>query len=316
MSSILMKDHVTIQNMKMKIKKLCRICLFNENNKNYNNNDDFDEEKSNDACNYQNIELQKHPKMYSIHKTMIGKSYVRELISNVTKIEITKGDGYPELICETCLEKFRVANYIQMQCLATHALLQETFKPKNSGIQSKPPKKSLKCAHCNSYFRDRMNLLNHIRSHVERKFTCQFCGLQFIRSDHLKCHTDVKHSKMYMKNFKCDLCSFESYLKQNLRVHMRVHTTEKKQFKCKYCEKSYSYHCDLKRHVFQHENNSPYRCETCDKSFYSKSNLKVHQKIHLGIKKYKCSYCKQEFSQNICLINHVRALHSTNSMKN
>lgn len=202
-----------------------------------------------------------------------------------------------------------MANYIQMQCMTTHSLLRESFRPKIDGLTNKNTKKSFKCAHCNTTFKNRMNLLNHIRSHIDRKFTCQYCGQQFIRSDHLKCHIDVKHSDLINKNFKCDLCPFESYLKQNLRVHMRVHLTNKKLFECSYCDKSYTYHCDLKRHVFQHENNSPYRCEMCDKSFYSKSNLKVHQRIHLGIKQYKCRECKQQFSQNICLVNHVRALH-------
>lgn len=195
-----------------------------------------------------------------------------------------------------------------MQCLTTHSLLRESFRPKIEPLKSTKP--SFKCAHCNTNFKNRMNLLNHIRSHITRKFTCHFCGMQFIRSDHLQCHIDVKHTNHIRKNFKCDLCPYESYLKQNLRVHMRVHlTTNKKIFKCEYCDKAYTYHCDLKRHVYQHESNSPYRCDVCDKSFYSKSNLKVHQRIHLGIKRFKCPECNQQFSQNVSLTNHMRALH-------
>lgn len=70
------------------IKKLCRICLFNQNY--YNNNN---HEERGEACNYQSNEFscdenEKCPKMFSIHKTMIGKYLVRELISNVTKIKV------------------------------------------------------------------------------------------------------------------------------------------------------------------------------------------------------------------------------------
>lgn len=75
------------------IKKLCRICLFNQNYYN-NNNNNHDDDKRGEACNYQSNEFscdeknEKCPKMFSIHKTMIGKYLVRELISSVTKIKV------------------------------------------------------------------------------------------------------------------------------------------------------------------------------------------------------------------------------------
>lgn len=71
------------------IKKLCRICLFNQNYYGTNNNND--NEERGEACNYQRNDFscdEKCPKMFSIHKTMIGKYLVRELITNVTKIKV------------------------------------------------------------------------------------------------------------------------------------------------------------------------------------------------------------------------------------
>lgn len=76
------------------IKKLCRVCLFNQNYYGTNNNNDSEERG--EACNYQSTEFscaEKGPQMFSIHKTMIGKYLVRELISNVTKIKV-KGNFY------------------------------------------------------------------------------------------------------------------------------------------------------------------------------------------------------------------------------
>lgn len=169
--------------------------------------------------------------------------------------------------------------------------------------------KTYDCAHCKSTFKSRGYLLNHIRTHVQRKLSCHECGRLFTRTDHLKTHIQVVHNSNDAEYFRCDLCDFKSFLKQNLRVHMLVHLTGENRFQCKYCEKVYNYKCDLKRHVYRHENTSPYKCDVCLKSFYSKSNLNVHRKTHLGIKEYKCDVCEQRFSQNVSLLNHCKTIH-------
>lgn len=66
------------------MKKLCRICLFNQNYYNNNNNEKEEMEERSEVCNDK-----ERPKMFSIHETMIGKYLVRELISNVTKMKVS-----------------------------------------------------------------------------------------------------------------------------------------------------------------------------------------------------------------------------------
>lgn len=93
----------------MNLKNSCRICLFNNSNIindvqnesieacNYNDNichgylfDDDQIHVTDEKLHSNNVVNNNNEKkrMFSIHKTMISKYFVRELISNVTKIEV------------------------------------------------------------------------------------------------------------------------------------------------------------------------------------------------------------------------------------
>lgn len=86
------------------------------------------------------------------------------------------------------------------------------------------------------------------------------------------------------KLIKCDTCSEEFRFSSLLRVHQRVHTTEKP-----YGEKLFS-------------------CKTCWKPFRTMNNLRAHiRSAHVGEKLYLCRYCGKRFTDTVELKSHMRS---------
>jgi hypothetical protein len=116
--------------------------------------------------------------------------------------------------------------------------------------------KPYECDVCHSSFKDRSNLVKHIRVHTkERPFECTICGNRYAHS-------------------------------QTLRDHMFTHQTngasdQSKPFKCteEGCSKSFANEANMKRHMRTHTKEQPYNCHVCNKSFSQSGNLKTHLKL-------------------------------------
>ena len=58
-------------------------------------------------------------------------------------------------------------------------------------------------------------------------------------------------------------------------VHLKTRKGNKKELKCRFCEKKYNYSQHLKEHILQkHEKSTPFTCDQCTRSFGMKSRLK------------------------------------------
>ncbi|KAK3908337.1 Zinc finger protein Xfin, partial [Frankliniella fusca] len=135
-----------------------------------------------------------------------------------------------------------------------------------------------------------------------RRFSCKYCGEEFIFKSKLIVHTR-KHTGE--KPFKCDRCDARFIQKSHLTAHIRIHTGEKP-FKCDRCTARFIRKADLVIHIRRHTGERPYECAHCNTKFALKSDLARHIRIHTGEKPYGCNRCARRFAVGSSLARHVK----------
>ena len=129
------------------------------------------------------------------------------------------------------------------------------------------------CDECNSIFKEKRNLLEHMKNrHGLKKFKCNFCDYRSNDRKTLKRHENNKHKH---KLFKCLQCEYRSARKDMLNRHINAIHAEKN-IKCDQCEYVTDSNSKLKRHVYvKHEVKT---CNKCEFSTTSLHKLKNHKK--------------------------------------
>ena len=165
-----------------------------------------------------------------------------------------------------------------------------------------------KCNVCGRICPNASTLVIHMRSHTnERPYACSSCEKTYKDSGSLKRHTERTHLKDKRKrNFICENCGKGFFSKNEVKIHMRVHTGETP-YACAYCPARFTQISALQRHQFRHTGVKTHKCLTCLKKFCTKDELNSHSAVHSTIKKFVCSICNALFKFKNNLRKHVRS---------
>jgi len=161
--------------------------------------------------------------------------------------------------------------------------------------------RSYLCTVCDKRFTRKYNLNVHKQVHTSAKlYSCSQCEKRFKTLDCLKRHMNVHSSK-----YKCTECGKCFQHNQELTVHRRSHSGEKR-FECTVCSKRFTTSSDLVVHRRIHSGEKPHKCQLCDKTFTQSGDLNRHMRVHTGDKPYTCSLCNKSFSESGSLQRHKR----------
>lgn len=149
--------------------------------------------------------------------------------------------------------------------------------------------KDFHCDQCNYSAYTRFDIVRHVKNiHTPQsensadKRICPDCGKTVRGNNQLTLHIRKKH--LMIKKYQCDLCSFASYGKYEIRSHLE-HIHIPKEFK------------------------EMYACTLCSSVLSSAMGLRVHmQHKHSGLRPHSC-FCGKNFSLRETLKTHIRNVH-------
>lgn len=133
------------------------------------------------------------------------------------------------------------------------------------------------------------------------RYQCDGCNKSYSTFSGLSKHKQFHCTSQVKKEFSCKYCEKTYVSLGALKMHIRTHTLP---CKCKLCGKAFSRPWLLQGHIRTHTGEKPFRCEHCGRAFADRSNLRAHLQTHSDIKKYSCKSCSKTFSRMSLLLKH------------
>ncbi len=120
----------------------------------------------------------------------------------------------------------------------------------------------------------------------------------------------VLHNKVPSRPETCPLCRESFPTTSELKRHVHIAHTSRKEFKCCYCESRFALRFQLVSHERTHTGGNKVSCEICNKKV-EKKGLKTHLLTHTMDKKYRCPHaeCSVPFATLYEMRRHVNVNH-------
>ncbi|XP_053607384.1 zinc finger protein 540-like [Plodia interpunctella] len=271
---------------------------------------------------------------------------IPEEINNITGVMISMSDSFSKFMCQKCLDLLNGCITFRKMCQKTHELLLElSIKKEKCNNEQKideiietgdpyyvAPSPTYSddntqlCMHCNKGFGDMVSYNVHLtkcsgnkirtrRPDVlprgskmyKKNYLCDICGKIAFSNAQLLQHKSI-HNNVFP--FKCDICPYQGRTLDLLKVHKRSHLADKP-FKCTQCPKSTTTSSNLSKHMRHvHSNNRPYKCSFCDKAFSYQHDMNRHVRdVHLRQNVVECDVCFKKFNTRKILQGHRSKVH-------
>lgn len=222
-----------------------------------------------------------------------------------TDEEEDDGDLYQ---CSICGD-----GYTSMKALRSHLRghTQARSTPPSSGPSSMSSHEELKeepgemliCSTCGESFASRQDLLTHLLLHQDGRglqlndgkppgfkgesesSICGSCGVSCTSYRHLENHSCTTERENALAPAE-EKTTADEHGRPDAPQHNTATTTEseRRQYKCEQCERSYRHAGSLLNHKKSHK-TGVFRCLVCQKRFYNLLALKNHQRSHFDIKR-------------------------------
>jgi len=209
-----------------------------------------------------------------------------------------KVNGQKEVVnvpCPVCQKVFRSSIALEDHCDAVHGPVDDDDDDDDEEA----------CPVCFKIFKNSDAMENHFKIHEDAKvkmYPCKWCSMEFTSRNAMKCHKCDA-----VEGFKCDECPNVYKGRSGLYVHKRTVHSNRRDYGCHYCTKSFAMRAQLEVHENVHTGLKPYKCDVCSKAFKAPSGLHIHKQTqHSNERPFECFICKKRLKQSYNLRVHLR----------
>lgn len=150
-----------------------------------------------------------------------------------------------------------------------------------------PLDKTYSCDLCNVNELSVKEMVQHLRgAHGFRMYPCLECGQQFKTYGYFISHL-VSTGKESI--YGCRLCGIVGMVSlYMLQSHLRTHSL------CDICHTCFESQTALRKHMFNHQQDSPYACTVCQVSYKNYESLEMHLLWKHGTESKPCPTCQEK----------------------